>query len=259
MRSAPGSVIVLPDAESLADAAAGWVAATVRNLLVEQPMCALALAGGHTPIKTYETLVERHRGSVPWGRVLFLQGDERMVPPDHQASNYAMARRELLDPLGIPDTSVIRVRTEMGSAEATATDYEDRLRATLRRSGPSAPDLALLGLGEDGHTASLMPGSAALEERNRLVTWCSSPEVEHERVTLTLPALNGARHVAFLVSGPQKAEILARVLGGDRVSEPLPAQRIQPESGNLHWFVDADAARELPFQQSDTDGKSEDG
>jgi len=246
-----GSIQVFPDAESLAVAAAGWIADTIQAVLAERPVCVLALVGGHTPIGTYANLVKRHGQSVPWERVLFLQGDERMVPPDHEASNYAMARRELLGPLGIPDGSVVRVPTEGYSAEEAAAEYEERLKATLGRSGSPSLDLSLLGLGEDGHTASLMPGSAALRERDRLVSWCSSSELEYPRVTLTLPALNRTMHVAFLVSGQRKAEALARVLEGNPGPETLPAQRIRPASGYLHWFVDAQAARRLSSARSE--------
>jgi len=263
---------VYSDPGALAEAAAAFVAQAIGRAPEGQDFFTMALAGGTTPIQTYQTLAEVHRNSVPWSRVRFLFGDERMVPPDHEDSNYAMARRELLDPLGIRPDGVLRVRTELASAREAAGDYEERVREFIHWGGGGPPlDLVLLGLGGDGHTASLMPGCHALQERNHLVSFCRMEGLNHPRVTLTVPLLNAAAQVVFLVSGAQKARVLAQVLEGPTPDPPLPAQLIHPGEGQLFWMVDEAAAgdltqdvtrtspsdTELPFRNPNTSEREE--
>ncbi len=242
------SIRILPDPASLADVAARTVVAAVNEAVARDGRCTLALAGGNTPVGTYRTLAGSHRESAPWHQVHFLQGDERMVPPDHEDSNFGMARRELLTPLSVADEAILRIPGEAGSAEAAAAAYEADLHR-LFRAPPHLPprvDLVLLGLGADGHTASLMPECRhALFEEEHWVTSCRLERLNHPRVSLTIPVLNAAREVLFLVSGGGKAEILHRVLESGDPSDLLPAQRIRPDQGRVWWLVDAEAAGAL--------------
>jgi len=242
------SIRILPDPASLADVAARTVVAAVNGAMARDGRCTLALAGGNTPVGTYRTLAESYRESAPWQEVRFLQGDERMVPPDHEDSNFGMARRELLVPLSLSDEAVLRISGEAGSAEAAAAAYEADLHR-LFRAPPHLPprvDLVLLGLGSDGHTASLMPECRqALFEKEHWVTSCRLERLTHPRVSLTIPVLNAAREVIFLVSGRGKADILHRVLENGDPSDLLPAQRIRPDEGRVQWLVDAAAAGAL--------------
>jgi 6-phosphogluconolactonase len=200
----------------------------------------VALSGGSTPRPVYALLAEEPFVSrVDWTRVHVFWGDERCVPPDHPDSNYRMASRALLDHVPIPAENVHRIQGELLPQEA-ALVYRAELREVL--GDDRRFDLILLGMGTDGHTASLFPGAMALEERERDVVAVYVEKRTAWRVTLTLPLINAARHVMFLVSGAGKAPLLARVRAGD----PLPAALVQPEDGQLTWLVDRHAAADLP-------------
>ena len=175
---------------------------------------------------------------VMWSRVQVLWGDERCVPPDHIESNYRMARETLLDRVPVPAANVHRIHGEDDPATA-AEVYEATLRTLLRI------DLVLLGLGEDGHTASLFPGSAAVHERTRWVMAARASAASLWRITLTPAVINAAAEVLFLVSGGAKAGILRRVLEGPRLPLELPAQAVAPSNGRVRWCVDAAAAADL--------------
>jgi 6-phosphogluconolactonase len=232
-------LIVLPDLEALSQAAAErftTLAGTCNPFSV-------ALAGGNTPRRLYATLAAPpFRQRVPWERVHVFWGDERCVPPDHPASNYRMARETLLDHVPLPACNVHRVRGELGP-EAAAQEYAGELRAFFGTRWP-AFDLILLGMGNDGHTASLFPASEALQEATRPVVGVTAHYQDRpaRRVTLTPPALNAARQVMFLVSGAGKAETLRAVLAGPYQPHTLPAQIVRPSDGHLLWLVDAAAA-----------------
>ncbi|MGH7222247.1 MAG: 6-phosphogluconolactonase, partial [Gemmataceae bacterium] len=188
------------------------------------------------------------RDQIDWGRVEFFWGDERCVPPDHAESNYRMAREAMLEHLPVPAEHVHRIEAERDDRDATARDYETVLASIFGiRSGgePPALDLILLGMGPDGHTASLFPHTGALSERQRWVAPNRVPQLNTQRVTLTRPILNRGREVLFLVAGADKAERLAEVLAGPADPKRLPSQSIQP-SGQLVWFVDGAAAARLP-------------
>jgi len=178
-----------------------------------------------------------------WSRVQVLWGDERCVPPDHVESNYRMARETLLERVPVPAANVHRIHGEDDPATA-AEVYEATVRALLRTPGARI-DLVLLGLGDDGHTASLFPGSAAVQEQTRWVMAAHAPAASMWRVTLTPAVINAAAEVLFLVSGGRKAGILRRVLEGPRRLQELPAQAIAPSNGRLRWCVDTAAAAEL--------------
>lgn len=238
---------VLDDPEALAAAAAAVIAEIVTVSVERDGRCILALAGGRTPVGTYRVLARRYGDELPWNRTHVVFGDERLVPPDHRDSNYGMAREALLRHVPIPADHVHRVPTERGSVEAAAEAYERELWSLFDCGGDETPrlDLVLLGLGSDGHTASLMPGCDAVGDRRRLVTWCRLDRLDHPRVTAGLRLINAARRAVFLVSGGAKADVLRAVLEGPVRPQRFPAQLVRPSGREPEWLVDAAAAREL--------------
>ncbi len=230
------------DADALGRAAADFFARKAREAVEARGRFSVLLAGGDTPRRTYELLaVEPHRGRVPWERVHLFWGDERCVPPDSPHSNAAMVRRALLDHVPVEPKHVHPVPCDRFPEEA-AEAYEGELKGFFL-DGPPRFDLVLLGLGADGHTASLLPGSAAVDEMVRWTAVAKRPEEAFSRVTVTLPLLNGAATVLFLVSGEGKAAALKTILeDGGRSAASLPASRVRPVSGDLRWFVDDEAA-----------------
>jgi 6-phosphogluconolactonase len=238
-----GQLTVLPDAEALAERSAAWM--LERVLMVAGPV-SICLSGGSTPQRLYQTLARApYRDRMPWQRIHWFWGDERFVPSNDARSNYRMVRDALLDRVAGPVGSVHPIPTDGATLDAAVVAYERELKQfyAAEELSPGRPlfDVTLLGLGEDGHTASLIPGAPALEERSR---WAAAvvgvaPEA---RITLTYPALESSRDVAFLVSGTAKRDMLARIRRG---SADVPAARIRPV-GRLHWFVDRAA---LPDEQ----------
>lgn len=203
---------------------------------------AVALAGGGTPRPIYARLAEAgYAQRIDWSGVHIFFGDERCVPPGDPRSNYRMAREALLDHVPLPPENVHRMRGEDDPALA-ALAYEQEIRRLFRTAALPAFDLICLGMGDNGHTASLFPGTASLREQERLVVPQYVEVMQTWRVTMTAPLINAARHVAFFVEGAGKAEMLRRVLHGPYDPDVLPAQMIQPTHGQLHWLVDAAAA-----------------
>jgi 6-phosphogluconolactonase len=200
---------------------------------------AVVLAGGSTPKTTYEALARDYSGELDWGRVHVFFGDERTVPPDHEDSNYRMAYEALLS--RVPVGGVHRMHGELPPAEAAAA-YEEELRGFFGPDGVPAFDLILLGIGEDGHTASLFPETSALDVTDRWVVANPVLKLETTRLTLTVPAINAAKAVAFLVAGEGKAETLKEILQGEVDPRAYPAKFIRPEGGDLTWMVDRAAA-----------------
>ena len=243
---------VLPSAAALADAAAGRFVAAAGDAIASRGQFIVALSGGETPRGSYLRLgTEALVSKVLWSRVQVLWGDERCVPPHDVESNYRMARETLLDRVPVPAANVHRIHGEDDPATAAGV-YEATLRALLRTpAGPPTAtagariDLVLLGLGDDGHTASLFPGSAAVHERTRWAMAAHAAAASVWRITLTPAVINAAVEVLFLVSGGAKAGILRRVLEGPRRPEELPAQAIAPSNGRVRWWVDAAAAADL--------------
>lgn len=204
----------------------------------------IALAGGSTPEALYRRWASEP-AFLPWHDVGLWFGDERCVPPDHHDSNYRMVRQALLSPLGIEHGQVFRMRGDVSPAQA-ASDYEAQLRAKF--VGDSWPrfDLVLLGVGEDGHTASLFPGTAALHERTRWVVANQLVPQGAWRLTLTLPVLCAAKRAWILATGPRKRDIVRRVFSDQHSGEPWPVQQVVPVAGELVWWLDAAAAADLP-------------
>ncbi len=235
-------VRVVDGPEALARAAAEEWRARARAAVAESGRFAVALAGGETPRALYALLADPaapYRDGLPWERTHVFFGDERNVPPDHPGSNHGTARDALLARVPLPRVNVHRIVGE-GDAEDAARAYEGDLRAFFGHRPRF--DLVLLGMGADGHTASLFPGSPALEEASRLVVATAAPAGGGRRITLTLPALEAAAAVLFLVSGASKAPALSRVLSGGRGGEVLPAARVRPLDGTVLWLVDRAAA-----------------
>ncbi|MGB0909169.1 MAG: 6-phosphogluconolactonase [Nitrospirales bacterium] len=205
----------------------------------------VALAGGSTPKALYSLLAaEPYRSKVDWQKIHFFWGDERHVSPNHQESNYLMAQESLLSQVSVISSQIYRIQGEMSSAEAAANAYEEVLQRVFVPISGEVPvfDLILLGMGPDGHTASLFPGTKAVHESSR---WVVAPWVEKfqtYRITLTPVVLNQARHVMFMVSGEDKAAALHAVLEGPSQADQYPSQVVNPVSGELLWLVDESAA-----------------
>ena len=203
---------------------------------------AAALAGGNTPRRVYELLAtEPFKTQVGWSKTHLFFGDERCVPPEHPDSNYAMVNEALISKVPIPANNVHRIIGE-GNANENSLAYEDQLRTYFAGLAWPRFDLVLLGMGEDGHTASLFPNSAALKEKSRWVLPTRNEQLGQDRITLTVPVFNHARRLMFLVTGQKKAQRLKEVLRPQPGSEQLPVQAITPIQGTLEWLVDADAA-----------------
>lgn len=236
-------LLIVPDEQALAETAAERLLARIARARDRAAVC---LTGGSSPKRLYELLaLEPYRGCIPWNRVHWFMGDDRFVPQDHVLYNMAMARRSFLDHVPAPPGNVHSIPTEASSPDAAARLYEAELKAFYGsdRLGAAGPlfDLVLMGVGNDGHTASLFPQSSALDERERWVVGVD--KAGHEpfvaRVTLTFPTLASTREMLFLLSGHDKRDIVRRILAGD----DLPANRAQSD-GELIWLIDRAAAPE---------------
>ncbi|MBI5761822.1 MAG: 6-phosphogluconolactonase [Planctomycetales bacterium] len=250
--AAPSTVLrVVPDAARLSQAAAESFVEIAQAAIAERGRFTVALAGGSTPKRLYELLAEPpYRDRVDWSRVVIFFGDERCVPPDHADSNFRMAKEIMMIRLSsLSAQQVHRMQAERADLDVAADDYAALIAHAWHVSSwtgdPPAIDLVLLGMGADGHTASLFPNTAALDEQDRWVVANPVPQLGTFRVTLTAPLLNAARQVMFLVAGQDKAAALADVLEGSVDLQRLPSQLIRPTAGGLTWLVDQAAAARL--------------
>jgi 6-phosphogluconolactonase len=247
-------VQVFPEGAALSQFAADWFAQTTREALTARGRCLVSLSGGGTPTDLYRLLAQV---SLPWEQMLFFWGDERCVAPTDPESCYHQAHAAWLGQVPIPAENIFRVKGELGP-EAAAADYARQLKSVSasvfsvsKSAAPSAPawprfDLALLGLGADGHTASLFPGSPETRGLATVAVTANYQDRPAQRVSLTPEVLNSARNVVFLVTGAEKAQALATTLTGARELVKFPAQRICPTDGIVWWLVDAAAASLLP-------------
>lgn len=224
-------------AEDLAQAVAESLADRVSQVLQRQSHFSLALSGGRTPRFFYHLLATEYRQRIDWKRIHLFWCDERYVPHDHPASNFRMAREVLIDPLNLPPENVHPMPTAALSPSDAARQYEQQLRAFFGET--PCFDFVLLGMGADGHTASLFPGTPALQERKHWVAVGEAPVEPRVRLTLTLPVLNAARAVHFLITGADKADTVRRILV-ENVA--LPAALVSPTEGELVWWLDKLAA-----------------
>ena len=229
------------DANQLTHAAAEMFVALSKPAIAEQGRFTVALSGGSTPKTLYQLLArEPYASQIEWAHVHIFWGDERCVPPDHSDSNYRMTREALLQYVPLLTENIHPLHGDIDPAQASA-EYEQQLRMFFGNGLPVF-DLILLGMGDDGHTASLFPGTAAIHEQNRWVIGHYVEKLESWRLTLTPPVINAAENIAFLVAGKNKAERLREVLKGPYLPDVLPSQMIKPTNGYLVWMVDEEAA-----------------
>lgn len=242
-----GEIVVCPDAADFGRRAAEEFVGAAERAIAAAGRFSVALAGGSTPRSLYGLLAEAPwRNRIDWSRCHFFWGDERCVPPDHPDSNYRMARESLLSRVPLANENVHRMAGEK-APDSAAREYEQTLRTFFGVTGSRWPrfDLILLGIGEDGHTASLFPGSEALAESRRLVVAPYVEKLRSHRLTLTLPVINAAAQVMFLVSGESKSSMVGAILNNETNTETLPVKRVNPKSGRLLWLVDQEAAGSL--------------
>lgn len=239
-------IVVANVVEELNHLAAARFLDLARAAILTSGRFTVALAGGSTPKALYRLVASlKFRDRVDWSRVFFFFGDERFVPPDHPDSNYRMAKENLFDPLGTAPQNIFRWPVEITSPDQAAADYEKTVREFFAPDFLPRFDLMLLGLGADGHTASLFPYSPALKEASRIAVANPVEKLGTERLTLTFPVINNAANIIFLVSGPEKAPALKEILEGALNPEKFPAQMIKPVNGNLIWLIDKQANEQL--------------
>lgn len=243
---------ICQDSDSLSRLAAFEFVRLANQAISSSGRFTVALAGGSTPSKLYELLAsDAFRTQVIWSNVELFWGDERCVPPDHPDSNYRMAHEALISKVPVPPDMVHRMPAERENPASTADEYERTIREEFELTEREFPrfDLILLGMGDDGHTASLFPGTAALHEKRRLVVAYYVEKLKTHRLTLTPPVLNRGRHIFFLVAGEGKAVTLKDVLQGEYQPDRYPSQIIRPESGRLIWLLDRPASRLLDLTE----------
>jgi 6-phosphogluconolactonase len=246
-----GKVIVRKDPDDLAQATADWIITSAAKAIAQRGKFLLALSGGSTPERTYTRLADpKARGQIDWTKFYALLGDERFVPMDDPQSNLGMAARTMLSHVPIPYGNVFPVITQTASAKESAQRYCRSVAGFFgvsEKSPPPSIDLILLGLGDDGHTASLFPGAPALGVKDAWFIW-SPPGVlppPVDRITATLPMLNAGREILFLVAGAKKAQILKEVLENPQAGAKYPAAMIHPNAGSVTWLIDEAAASSL--------------
>ncbi len=239
------TIKIQPDLYKLSRAAGEFFISQSQEMIIQKGYFSVALSGGETPATLYSLLAtDAYASRVDWEKVHIFWGDERCVPPEDLDSNYRMARQNLLDQVPIPAENIHRIRGE-DEPKIAARDYEKLLQEFFEGNNEAHNprfDLVLLGLGNDGHTASLFPNTTALDVDDRWVTANYVESMRAWRVTLTATAINSAQHIMFLVAGANKADTLRQVLEGDNLPSVYPAQAIKPKDGRLIWLVDGDAA-----------------
>ncbi len=231
---------VFENSEALAVGAAAHFAAAAHAAIEARGIFNVSLSGGTTPRETYERLAaEPYQSEIDWARVHVFWGDERAVPPDHADSDFGMAKHALLDHVVIPEANTHRMQGELDAKEA-ADRYETEIRNHFNSAGIPSFDFILLGLGEDGHTASLFPETQALKIEDRLVAANHVPSLDTWRITYTYPLINAAHQVAFLVAGERKAKVVQEII--EEKNSEYPATHVSPNTGELHWLLDKAAA-----------------
>jgi 6-phosphogluconolactonase len=243
----PAEIRTLTTPQELFSAAAEEVVRATNDAVAQRGRFTIALSGGSTPKSLFNLLATNAKTTLPWDRMFFFWGDERHVPPTDPDSNYRMADETMLSKIPVAAGNVFRILTENPDAAAAAEAYEETLRKFFELKPGEFPrfDLILLGMGPDGHTASLFPGTAALQETSRLVVANWVEKLKTHRLTLTLPVINAARCVTFVVSGIDKAPALHEVLESDAPADQYPSKLIRPADGKLIWLIDRAAASQL--------------
>lgn len=242
------SIRVFPSRDLLELNAAKEIVRIIGAAIRDRGTCSIALSGGETPRRIYARLARApFANSLDWSKIHLFCGDERAVPPTDPKSNYGMVNRDLISHIDIPLSNIHRIQGELDPEDA-ARKYEEDLKAAFV-AGDVRFDLVLLGLGEDGHTASIFPRTRSVEESRDLVCSTYVPQLESWRISLTLHTINHARHTLFLVSGAKKAAIVDRVLSIDSPSKDLPATMVAPYTGTLQWMMDTEAATDFMDRQ----------
>jgi 6-phosphogluconolactonase len=239
---------IFPDSQSMTIAAAETIIKIANAAIQTQGKFTFALAGGSTPKWLYHLLTtEDYERQIDWTKVFFFFGDERNVLPNDEESNFRMAERTLLKPLDINEKQIFRWQTELKNAKEIAKDYTEKIKGFFDLSKNAFPrfDLILLGMGSDGHTASLFPFTKAIKETQKIAVINRIETLYTSRLSLTFPTINNASNAIFLVSGAEKAEALREVLRGEYQPDKFPAQKVKLNNGNLFWMVDEQAAREI--------------
>ena len=240
---------IVADAQQLARAAAEEFTRQAILAVKSRGRFSVALSGGSTPKVMYSLLAQdtEFSGRIPWDQIHFFFGDERFVPSDSEESNYRMVNEALFSHVSIPAENIHRVKTELSDAHETAVEYRSQIAETFGIDENALPkfDLVLLGMGPDGHTASLFPGSDALSETHKTVVENWVAKFDMFRITFTLPLINSAANVVFIVGGHDKAAMIARVFGTNSDSEKVPCQLVNPADGKLLWLLDKDAAAQI--------------
>jgi 6-phosphogluconolactonase len=236
-----GNIFVFDDNEGVTDFAVKKWLKISSQAIAEKGSFTAALSGGKTPVEFYKRLAAS-KDILSWDRTHLFLADERFVPPSHNESNYGLIKEHLLSHVKIPDENVHRIQTEKITLEQSARRYEEDIRRFFCIDGSSVPqfDLIMLGIGEDGHTASLFPGKSSLHERTRLAIPVIAEKFPGERITLTLPVINNARKIIFLVSGRVKAKVMKEILEDQQGS--LPVSRVHPKQGMVYFVIDKQAA-----------------
>jgi 6-phosphogluconolactonase len=245
LRHSTHEVLICADAAELTREAARRFAGLAEAFTRDAGRFTVALSGGSTPKAMFQALAEKHfADALPWRSIYFFWGDERCVPPDHADSNYRMANETLLSKVPIPTENIFRIPAEDGDHKRAAADYSETLRTFFAEERPGL-DLVFLGMGPDGHTASLFPGTTALCANDRIAVANYVDKLQSWRITLTADTINRARNIIFLVAGADKAPSLKEVMEGERNPEQYPSQLIEASHGALLWMVDEAAAKLL--------------
>jgi 6-phosphogluconolactonase len=243
-------IAIYPDTNTLSHEAAQYIVRVAQESIVTHGRFTLALSGGNTPKKLYGLLAsEPYVSQIDWNLVEIFWSDERCVPPDSPDSNYHMAQEVLLSKVPIPANQIHRTPADEADRDAASETYAQEMRNVFGTNGIPKFDLIQLGMGPEGHTASLFPHQASLHEQQRLVMPVSVPKPPPARLTFTPPVLNAATHILFLVTGTDKEEAVQAVLEGDHQPDEYPAQIVQPSQGEVTWMLDTAAAAALKKRQ----------
>jgi 6-phosphogluconolactonase len=239
-------IAIYPDISTLSREAAQYIVRLANESIVTRGCFSIALSGGSTPKTLYGLLAtEPYRGQLDWSSIEIFWSDERCVPPDNDDSNYAMAHEALLSKIPIPPNHIHRMPADKADRDAASQEYTLEMQRTFGTNGIPSFDLLQLGMGPDGHTASLFPHQPSLREQQRLVMPVIVPKPPPPRLTFTPPLLNAARNILFLVTGSDKAEAVHAVLEGDYQPEEYPTQIVRPPNGEITWMLDTNAATKL--------------
>jgi len=234
------NIHVYPDKKALITATAEKIIYSIEQSVKDNGLCNIALTGGNTPRDLYSMLAtDTYKKRVDWNCVHLFWGDERTVPPENPDSNFGMARQTLLKHIKLPQDNIHRIKGEI-TPEDAAKEYSSLIHGHFKEAPPRF-DLILLGLGEDGHIASLFPGTAAIEENIKTVVAVFVPKLDTWRISLTLPVINTAKEIMFLVSGSSKSKIMQQIMNIEEPAKDVPATLVNPKDGTVHWLLDSEA------------------